>query len=66
MFEKMLKECRERKGYTQKELAELVGVTQAAIAQFELGSTLPNIKTAVRLAEILGVTCEQLVKGVEQ
>ena len=62
----MLKECRERKGYTQKELAELVGVTQAAIAQFELGSTLPNIKTAVRLAEILGVTCEQLVKGVEQ
>ena len=59
----MLKECRERKGYSQKELAELVGVTQGAIAQFELGSTLPNIKTAVRLAEILGVTCEQLVKG---
>ena len=62
----MLKECRERKGYSQKELAELVGVTQGAIAQFELGSTLPNIETAVRLAEILGVTCEQLVKGVEQ
>lgn len=66
MFEKALKECRKRKGYTQYELAELVGVSQSAIAQFELGSSLPNIKTAVRLAETLGVTCEELVKGKEQ
>lgn len=62
MFEKNVKNLREKKGYSQKELADLVGVSQSAIAQFELGSTLPNIKTAVRLAEILGTTCEQLVK----
>lgn len=64
MFEKNLKEYRERKGFTQNELGVLVGVTQGAIAQFENGSSLPNIKTAVRIAEALGVTCEQLVKGV--
>ena len=64
MFEKNLKEYRERKGLTQNELGVLVGVTQGAIAQFENGSSLPNIKTAVRIAEVLGVTCEQLVKGV--
>lgn len=64
MFEKNLKEYRERKGLTQNELGVLVGVTQGAIAQFENGSSLPNIKTAVRIAEALGVTCEQLVKGV--
>ena len=64
MFEKNLKEYRESKGLTQNELGALVGVTQGAIAQFENGSSLPNIKTAVRIAEVLGVTCEQLVKGV--
>lgn len=62
MFEKNLKELREQKNLTQYELAQLVGVTQGAIAQFELGSSLPNIKTAVRIADALGVTCEQLVK----
>ena len=62
MFEKNLKELREQKNLTQYELAQLVGVTQSAIAQFELGSSLPNIKTAVRIADALGVTCEQLVK----
>lgn len=62
MFEKNVKNLREKKGYSQKELADLVGVSQSAIAQFEIGSTLPNIKTAVRLAEILGTTCEKLVK----
>ena len=62
MFEKNLKELREQKNLTQYELAQLVGVTQSAIAQFELGSSIPNIKTAVRIADALGVTCEQLVK----
>ena len=63
MFEKNLKEYRERRGYTQNELAALVGVTQGAIAQFETGSAVPNVKTAVRIADVLGVNCETLVKG---
>lgn len=64
MFEKNLKEYRERKGITQNELGALVGVTQGAIAQFENGSAVPNVKTAVRIAEVLGTTCENLVRGV--
>lgn len=63
MFEFNLKKLRERKGISQAELAQLVGVSQAAIAQFELGTSLPNVKTAVRLAKVLGTTCEELVEN---
>ena len=63
MFEFNLKKLRERKGISQAELAQLVGVSQAAIAQFELGTSLPNVKTAVRLAKVLGTTCEEMVEN---
>lgn len=63
MFEFNLKKLRERKGISQAELAQFVGVSQAAIAQFELGTSLPNVKTAVRLARILGTTCEEMVEN---
>lgn len=62
-FAENLKAAREKKQISQYELAELVGVNQAAIAYFELGSKVPNIFNGVKIAQVLGVTAEQLVNG---
>lgn len=64
-FSDNLKIIRKSKGFSQAELAKNVGISQAALAQFELGIRLPNIITAVRLEKVLGTTCRELVEGTE-
>ncbi len=60
-FAENLKAAREQKQMSQYKLAELVGLNQAAIAYFELGSKVPNIYNGVQIAKVLGTTCEELV-----
>ena len=61
-FSDNLKVIRKRKGFSQEELARIVGISQAALAQYELGIKFPNIITAVRLEKALGTTCRELVE----
>lgn len=60
-FSDNVKRLRERKNYSQSELAELVGVSQQAIADYEKGKKIPNIVTGVDLARKLDTTVEQLL-----
>lgn len=53
---------RQKKGYTQAELAEMVNVTQPAIVSYEAGKTKPRKNTAIFLAKALGVSYEELVE----
>jgi len=46
---------REAFGYTQRELARLVGVKASHIAYLENGSRLPSLRLLVRLARELNV-----------
>lgn len=49
-------------GMSQRELAELVGTTQSAIARLERGGRPPRIDTLLKIAEAL--ECELLVELV--
>jgi DNA-binding XRE family transcriptional regulator len=49
-----LRALRERKGYSQRQLAELVGTTQSAIARLEAGHISPSLPTLDRIAAALG------------
>lgn len=60
-FAENVKRLREGAGLTQAKLAELVGVTQPTIAQYEMGIKVPTIVVGARLAEQLGTTCEELL-----
>lgn len=62
MFAENVKRLREQKELSQAEIAKMLGVSQPAIAQYETGIKIPSIIVAVKLARILGVTCEQLVE----
>lgn len=49
-------EARERKGLSQRELAELSGVKQPAIARLESMRSTPKIDTLFKILEPLGYT----------
>lgn len=60
-FGKNLKQIRAKKGFTQTQLAEKVGVSQAAIVQFEREIRQPTIGTAQQIAEALECELTELV-----
>jgi transcriptional regulator with XRE-family HTH domain len=53
-------EQRKARGLSQKELADLTGTTQSAIARLESGGRPPRIDTLLRIAEALD--CELSVE----
>ena len=53
-------ERRQELGLSQRELAELVGTTQSAIARLERGGRPPRIDTLLNIAEALD--CDLLVE----
>ena len=50
-----LKEIREASGKTQAEIAKETGVTVRAYQRYEHGEQRPNVRTAIRIADALGV-----------
>ncbi len=58
-----LREWRERRLLTQKELAEKIGVTVGTINRIERGVHRPRLGTVRKLAEALGVEPRELMKG---
>lgn len=51
----VLREWRRRKGLTQASLAAMIGVTQAAISQWEAGVSIPSPFKVGQLSEVLGI-----------
>jgi predicted transcriptional regulator len=49
-----LRALRDKKGLSQRELAERVGTTQSAIARLEAGSVSPSLPTLDKIAHALG------------
>lgn len=53
---------RKRQGLTQAGLAEKVNYSDKAVSKWERGESAPDILTLVSLAEVLGVTVDDLLK----
>ncbi len=62
-FPENVRMYRKRAKMSQKQLAELIGVSQQTIDRYENGSRVPNICDGVKLADVLRTTSEELVKG---
>lgn len=53
---------RKEKGMTQLELAEKMGVTDKAVSKWERDLSFPDVSSIPKLAEILGVTVDELMQ----
>ena len=58
------KELRNKYGYTQKELADILFVNQIAVSQWERGVTTPNKASLTKLCELFHVSSDYLL-GIE-
>lgn len=57
-----IREFRKKKNLSQEQVAKEMGLNQHTISQWETGERTPSVKKALKLAEILGTTVDNLYK----
>ena len=60
---KFISKCRKKKGITQNELAELLGITNRAVSKWERGICMPDAGTIPELCQILDISISDLFSG---
>lgn len=60
-----IRELRNINGWTQKELAQRIGIHKSVISYFELGERFPAYDTLLRIADTFKVSTDFLLKGGE-
>ena len=58
-----LAQLRKEKGWTQKDLAERLYVSDKAVSKWERGLSAPDVSLLMPLAELLGVSVTELLEG---
>ena len=56
-----IKTLREKKGVTQSELANTLGITRSAVNAWEMGITVPSTQYVVELAKFFNVSADYLL-----
>lgn len=62
-FGKQIQKYRNRSGYSQEKLAELMGCSAIFISYIERGEKMPGFDNLIKLANILGVSVDILLGG---
>lgn len=58
----MIARARKEKNLTQEQLAELMGVTRQTVSRWESRAAYPDMEKIVMLSDILGVSCDDLLR----
>ncbi len=58
-----LAELRKQHGYTQEDLADKLNISRQAISKWETGESAPDTNNLIALAELYGITLDELIKG---
>ena len=60
-FAQRIKELRNEKKQTQKDMAELLGIKLRAYQYYESGTHYPEVPNLIKLADYFGVTTDYLL-----
>ena len=60
-----LKECRKQAGYTQLDMAKIIGVARTTYAEYEQGKIQPPIDKVQKILQALPMLRGELVEGVD-
>lgn len=58
-----LKKFRQRMGYTQKQISDLLNIERSTYSYYETGKTTPDIMTIYKLAEIFNEKISDVLEG---
>ena len=61
-----LQELRKQSGYSQEQVAEMLGLSRQAISKWESGQGKPEIDNIVKLTEIYNVSADYILLGAEK
>ncbi|MBR1747274.1 MAG: helix-turn-helix transcriptional regulator [Clostridia bacterium] len=61
IFCNRLREMRQEKGYTQRELAALLNLSNNMVCEYEKGRAEPTLETLKKLSEILECSADYLI-----
>lgn len=62
-FGEMISSLRKERNMTQNDLAEKMNVTDKAVSKWERNLSCPDVNSIPKLAEILGVSVEELINA---
>jgi transcriptional regulator with XRE-family HTH domain len=65
-FGKKLRECREAKNLSQKDLASILNTSYSVIGKYERDEMIPSIEVAKNISKILNTTVGYLLGETEQ
>jgi len=65
IFGKRLKQVREDKGLTQQDIGNIIDSDKALICLYEKGSSEPGVRSAMKIANFLGVSLDWLIGETE-
>lgn len=57
-------ELRKQKGFSQKELGAILGVSNKAVSKWETGTAIPKTETLIKLSEVFEISTEELLNFV--
>ena len=60
-FAENLVELRKYHDFSQEELADMISVSRQTLSKYETGESLPDIEKCKRLANVFGVTIDDLI-----
>lgn len=66
IFSERLKGEREKKGWSQTELAEKIHVSRQSVSKWETGKNYPSIEVIIDLSDLFGITIDELLRSDEE
>ncbi|MBR5329621.1 MAG: helix-turn-helix transcriptional regulator, partial [Firmicutes bacterium] len=62
MLADRIMELRKKKGWSQEELGECLGVSRQSVSKWETGLSQPDLDNILQMSEVFGVTTDYLLK----
>ncbi len=60
---KFIADCRKKRGFTQMQLAERLGITDRAVSKWECGRAMPDSSIMLALCGVLDISVNDLLSG---
>ena len=60
-----IRELRRKRGISQEELAEQLGISRQAVSKWESGQSMPDLDKIILLSDYFDVTTDYLLKGIQ-
>lgn len=63
IFSERLKNEREKKGWSQTDLADKIHVSRQSVSKWETGKNYPSIEIIIELSDLFGITIDEMLRS---